>query len=241
MKFTDAVRLYGSYFGRVMKHKWHVFQAGRVTRAPLWRLIVHDLSKFRPDEFGPYARYFGSAGKPPQERREEFRIAWAKHLHRNPHHCGWWILRNQGGDNGTEILPMPESYVREMVADWMGASATYTDSDKIYKWLMVNLGRMTMHPKTWERLQMVLAELPEFADNKAALELLPTPNMGAARNIRDLYSLNELAARVRSRMGFDREAERSKVVTSYLVDAVLTIADDMRGDDVALPRNEGFF
>jgi len=51
------MKKYLQYLSYVLRHKWHVslecFHHGLY-----WRGITHDLSKFLPDEFIPYARYF---------------------------------------------------------------------------------------------------------------------------------------------------------------------------------------
>lgn len=46
------------YLTYLLKHKWFVFVAGRKVRAPVWRLLVHDWSKFLPSEWGAYADHF---------------------------------------------------------------------------------------------------------------------------------------------------------------------------------------
>ena len=49
--------MYWKYFKYVIRHKLFVFiecyKLGKI-----WRGITHDLSKFLPDEFIPYSRYF---------------------------------------------------------------------------------------------------------------------------------------------------------------------------------------
>ncbi len=47
--------LYGKYLAR---HKWFVLQAGRKTGAPLFCLLIHDWSKFLPNEWNAYATKF---------------------------------------------------------------------------------------------------------------------------------------------------------------------------------------
>ena len=80
--------------------------------------LVHDLSKFLPDEFFPYMFWFyGKYGikmkSAPLEINgckvkgydkykkclEQFDQAWLKHIHRNKHHYQFWYLRY---DDGTE-------------------------------------------------------------------------------------------------------------------------------------------
>lgn len=53
-----------------------------------------------------------------------FDVAWVQHQHRNPHHWQHWVLRED--DGATKLLPMPDRYVREMVADWAGAGRAIT-------------------------------------------------------------------------------------------------------------------
>src|SRR5437868_1583323 len=99
---------YAVYLAR---HKWFVFVAGLRTKAPLWRLIIHDWSKFLPCEWFPYVEYF--YGEKVRLQKEEwddsrywplaqkyydaFDRAWIHHQHRNPHHWQHWVLREDSG------------------------------------------------------------------------------------------------------------------------------------------------
>jgi hypothetical protein len=49
--------IYWKYFKYVVKHKWYVFVAC-CKQGIIWRGIIHDMSKFLPSEFIPYARFF---------------------------------------------------------------------------------------------------------------------------------------------------------------------------------------
>ena len=138
-----------------------MFLAGLRTGVPVWRLIIHDWQKFTISEFPKYARYF--FGGKQEKDKEPFMFAWLHHVHYGPHHWEYWLLNPDynfaTSENGK--LPMPETYVREMVADWMGASRTYTGSWDMSKWLTENEPRIAslIHDKTHERLCMVLHEL----------------------------------------------------------------------------------
>ena len=46
------------YLSYIIRHKYYVLVAGLKVRAPLFRLIIHDWSKFLPYEFAPYMNYF---------------------------------------------------------------------------------------------------------------------------------------------------------------------------------------
>jgi hypothetical protein len=122
-----------------------VFLAGRKLRVPLWRLIIHDYSKFAPAEFVAYRNRFfdGRAGQEDKKQDpNEFKLAWLHHIHRNPHHWEHWILR----DN--DPFEMPINFVREMVADWMGAGRAITGERDISSWYETAKEYQKLHPTT---------------------------------------------------------------------------------------------
>ncbi len=148
------------YFLITLRHKWFVLRAGlRLGGVPLWRLITHDWHKFTPAELPHYNRqFFGDKGDP-----VGFAMAWLHHMNFAPHHWEYWALRSDHSKGGSGAingyLPMPETYVREMVADWCAAARTYGDSLDIQPWLNKNYHKMRLHPCTVDRLEMVLAEI----------------------------------------------------------------------------------
>ena len=169
----------------VLTHKWFVFLAGLKTGVPIWRLIIHDWQKFSHWEFGAYAQnFFGDDNLNNRETidafqkysvaelapfghfaKERFALAWLHHENTAPHHWGYWIPRS---GKYTGAFPMPETYVREMVADWMGASRAYTGSWNMAEWLSNNGPRMEskMHQETVRMVHDVLIELGYiFTDN----------------------------------------------------------------------------
>ena len=123
------------YLRYLIRHKWFVFHAGIYTGAPLWRLLIHDWTKFLPCEWFPYVEMF--YGKSPDNAGKvfsSFSRAWLHHQHWNKHHWQYWILKED--DGGSFALPMPERYWREMVADWMGAGRAINgrwEADDWYK------------------------------------------------------------------------------------------------------------
>jgi len=170
--------IYIRYLKSLLLHKWFVFLAGLKTGVPLWRLIVHDWQKFTPQEFGAYARHFFGADAEYKNNEtieafqkysvveaapfghfedERFALAWLHHENTAPHHWGFWIPRS---GKYSKPLPMPETYVREMVADWMGASRVYTGSWDMTEWLSKNLPRLNdkMHPVTIYLVGEILTE-----------------------------------------------------------------------------------
>ena len=145
------------YFLLTIKHKWFVFIAGLKIRAPLWRLIVHDWSKFLPSELPHYGRqFFGKANDP-----RGFSVCWLKHQNRHPHHWEYWVPRTgHGRSNDPQYgdmkpLYMPEWAIREMIADWMGAGRSYEGQWPDFRnwtWFQKNYFKMKLHPLTAVRI-----------------------------------------------------------------------------------------
>lgn len=137
----------------MLRHKWYVLIAGWRLQVPFWRLLVHDLSKLTPAEFGPYARHFYGKENDPCY----FTVAWHFHKLRNDHHWEYWVSvegnihvrverhrvgmllllpykRRSPADDAINppltipsvtVLPMPLVCVREMIADWFAAGRAY--------------------------------------------------------------------------------------------------------------------
>lgn len=151
------------YFWLTIKHKYFVFLAGLKTKAPIWRLIVHDFSKFTPSELPHYGRqFFGPADDP-----LNFIYCWIHHQNHNGHHWEYWIPRT--GHNrcnppypDNEPCPMPEWAVREMVADWLGASRAYEGrwpTPGNWPWLEKNRFKIRLHKESREKLNEILLEI----------------------------------------------------------------------------------
>lgn len=166
------------YLRYVLRHKWYVaIECFR--RGLYWRGIMHDMSKFFPSEFFPYAEYFYG-----EERSREFfkfypkyvdmsfvpfgmlvedkfNIAWLHHQNRNKHHWQYWILTE---DSGREIIiPMPEPYFTEMICDWIGAgkaqgkfSPKSDPMKETREWYLKNRDEMKFNPKTKHKIEEIL-------------------------------------------------------------------------------------
>lgn len=128
---------YLKYAKFLLKHKYYVLIESFKLGIPI-RGLLHDLSKFRPSEFFVYADYYYGGRKPvrlvnhptilhkyhkseytQEDLERDLDIAWLKHQHRNKHHWQHWILKND--DGSVTYLDMPKKYIKEMVADWVGA------------------------------------------------------------------------------------------------------------------------
>lgn len=129
-----------------------MLQAGIRVGAPVWRLLIHDWSKFLPVEWTPYVKNFYTD----QPDQAAFDRAWLHHQHYNPHHWQHWLLRED--DGGTKILPMTADYAREMVADWMGAGRAITGRWGVASWYESNKENIVLADSTRWYVELLLAE-----------------------------------------------------------------------------------
>lgn len=154
MESEKRIRPHLKYASYVVRHKWFVFRAGLQTGAPLWRLIIHDWSKLTPAEWFPYVRSFYGPQPRTDAVKDAFDAAWLHHQHRNPHHWQHWLL--QEDDGALKLLEMPEHFVREMVADWMGAGRAITGKWEARSWYEKNCHKIKLHPATQELTERLL-------------------------------------------------------------------------------------
>jgi len=100
---------YWNYGKNLVQHKKNVYQTGRQLDAPRWPLIKHDIDKFYPSRFKPYAEWFfgpqGFQGSKNLQLKKEWLEAVKKHK-KAPHH-------QKIKDFKTDL---------ESVADWYAAS-----------------------------------------------------------------------------------------------------------------------
>lgn len=151
------------YLKLTLKHKWYVLKAGLKLGVPLWQLLRHDTSKLGRTEYTHYQRWFFEDKNDPIR----FAQAWLHHQNSNPHHWEYWISRTPhkigaGGDYIPTPLPIPERYVREMVADWVGAGLAYTGKMDVQEWLNKNYHKMCLHQYSKLRIHFALKEFDCF-------------------------------------------------------------------------------
>lgn len=158
-----------AYLKYVLNHKRHVYHACRITRAPWWRSVIHDWSKFVPCEWTAYAHSFynrdGSKrdwkSRDPWEKMA-FNRAWNHHQKANKHHWQYWVLTNDSDDPKHSPLYMPDRYVREMVADWVGAGIAITGRMEVGTWYAANKHKIMLHDTTRTFVEQLIAEVENY-------------------------------------------------------------------------------
>ena len=144
---------------------------------PFHRLIIHNWHKFLPMEFIAYAKYF-HGGKQDKDKAP-FMMAWNHHVKLGKNHWEHWLL-NPNYNFSTAVdgkLPMPPKYVREMVADWMGASRTKTNSWDMTDWLEKTIPEIKydFHPKTCLALEKILCDELKYENVRIDLQYYKIP------------------------------------------------------------------
>jgi hypothetical protein len=147
--------MYYKYLKYVLEHKKNVFiecmiaskeqwngtydkrNNRRIARELFMHAFTHDLSKFSPKEFIPYAKYFSGKFKTTWEKliqygiynkknskeyiEEQFNKAWEHHYKHNKHHTEYWVGLN-----------MPIKYIRFMVCDLKAMSRKFGGTAQEY-------------------------------------------------------------------------------------------------------------
>ena len=165
---------YIQYLNYVVRHKWYVFLECVKLGIP-WRGITHDLSKFRPSEFFPYAAHFYGYKKEITETRDKtgyykptdtgdpaFDKAWHYHAHRNRHHWQWHLQPTE--DIANKVFEMEADDITEMVADWRGAGKAQGFAT-VKEWYKQNKNRMVFGPNTRREVEALLAKLGELDES----------------------------------------------------------------------------
>lgn len=155
-----------NYLKDILIHKKKVFVWCLRLKVPLWQAIVHDLSKFTPEEwFSSVNHYWNKDGS--RKRRgiwdksnyaDNQAIFLTKYYHnlRNKHHWTHWIyIVYLEKEIKTIPMEMPEIYVREMVADWFAMNG----EKNILGWYINNQAGMIFHPRTWATIEKVMNEI----------------------------------------------------------------------------------
>lgn len=106
----------------VNKHRFKVFCLCLKAGQP-WRGLVHDLSKYCPEEFFEGVKYFAGRYSPIRNCKIEngYSNAWIHHIGRNKHHYEYWY--DSDTYEKTPIIPYP--YVVEMICDQLAAGMIY--------------------------------------------------------------------------------------------------------------------
>lgn len=153
----------GKFFGHlcvVNRHRFKVmclcWRAGQ-----FWRGVVHDLSKYSPEEFFEGVKYFSGVYSPIKNCKIEngYSKAWLHHKGRNKHHYEYWY------DYDTDVMSpiIPYNYFVEMICDSLAAGIIYQGKNwneeyQLTYWLKTR-ENAKIHPKMDKLLTRVYTDV----------------------------------------------------------------------------------
>ena len=156
--------VYEKYTDYLTRHIKYVQEYSRKFGVNEEQLAKHDASKYSKLEFVSYANYFYGNK---EDWLDDYELAWLHHLKFNPHHWNYWVLYPNTKEEGSSslqigkklnVIEMPEMYVREMLADWMGAGKAITGSEDIEEWIVDNYTNILLHPNSIQNLNNLMVE-----------------------------------------------------------------------------------
>lgn len=159
------------HFVTITEHKWLVLK--NCFRVGLYRQgVLHDLSKYSPEEFWTGVHYYQGNRSPNAAEREAvgFSRAWLHHKGRNKHHFEYWIDFSLDLNEGLVGHKMPLKYVIEMMMDRIAASRVYKGKDYMdscpLEYYNFSKKFIVIHPETRRLLETLLNMLKEEGEEK---------------------------------------------------------------------------
>ena len=124
--------------------------------------LLHDLSKYSPEEFFMGAKYFQGDRSPNAAEKLEkgYSTSWLHHKGRNKHHFEYWIDYTLDPKEGLKGMKMPLRYVLEMCCDRIAASKVYSGKNYTtavpWEYYSKREKQIHLHPHTRALLEKIL-------------------------------------------------------------------------------------
>lgn len=131
-----------------------------------WQICFnHDASKTDPEEYDAYDAYFYGNNRS-YAVVQNFKKAWLRHIHNNPHHWQHWILINDEPKEGMVVIDMPYIYVVEMICDWWAFSWKNGDLKEIFGWYEDHKDYMKLSANTRRSVEYILGKMKDKLEEK---------------------------------------------------------------------------
>ena len=131
-----------------------------------WQICFnHDASKTDPEEYDAYDAYFYGNNRS-YSVVQNFKKAWLRHIHNNPHHWQHWILINDEPKEGMVVIDMPYIYVVEMICDWWSFSWKKGDLNEIFGWYEDRKDYMKLSANTRRSVEYILGKMKNKLEEK---------------------------------------------------------------------------
>ncbi len=150
----------------VIRHRHKVFIHCCKCGIP-FRGLVHDLSKFNPQEFFESVKYFQGNRSPigACRRATGMSYAWLHHKGRNKHHIEYWL-----DPECKDLQPLiPYKYIVECVCDKLAATKTYAGKKGYHDGLAIEHWKrygckVDGNPKSMAFIEKVFTDLKEHGE-----------------------------------------------------------------------------
>lgn len=131
-----------------------------------WQICFnHDASKTDPEEYDAYDAYFYGNNRS-YSVVQNFKKAWLRHIHNNPHHWQHWILINDDPKEGMVVIDIPYIYVVETICDWWSFSWTKGDLNEIFGWYEDRKDYMKLSANTRISVEYILGKMKDKLEEK---------------------------------------------------------------------------
>ena len=131
-----------------------------------WQICFnHDASKTDPEEYDAYDAYFYGNNRS-YSVVQNFKKAWLRHIHNNPHHWQHWILINDEPKEGMVVIDMPYIYIVEMICDWWSFSWKKGDLNEIFGWYEDRKDYMKLSANTRRSVEYILGKMKDKLEEK---------------------------------------------------------------------------
>ncbi len=133
--------------------------------------LLHDLSKYSPEEFFPGVKFYQGTRSPNEGEREAYgySFAWMHHKGRNKHHFEYWTDYDPRTKQ-MQPVKMPLKYVKEMFCDRVAASKIYGGKNYhdgyALEYFLRAKGKRKIHPETSDMIEKLLRMLAEEGEEK---------------------------------------------------------------------------
>ena len=165
-KYRITIKNFFCHLHTVNQHRFKVFCLCCKVGIP-WQGLIHDLSKYNPEEFWEGVKYFQGDYSPIKNCKKEngYSRAWLHHKGRNKHHYEYWYDYN--APNETPIMPF--KYFLELICDSLAAGMTYQGKNWDQHYQLEYWNRVKEHAKMDDRMkdliEKVYTEISEMGLN----------------------------------------------------------------------------
>ena len=151
----------------LIRHKYYV-AIECFKRGLYYRGLIHDLDKFHPQRFIPYAKAVngkdinygldknGYMSLTYESNKEYFKAVF-EHQSFQKHHWQYWVFFDANG----KFFPLEidDTTIQEIICDWIGAAKARRTPKSFVSWYDSNKDKIILHPNSRAKIESELDKL----------------------------------------------------------------------------------